>query len=670
MIASLKSSYPAIQLVIVMIVVVMIVYWQDLSILVNEAFQSEAVNHIILVPFLIFYLIYRKKELVKASFAFEKLQEKTKLISLSDIVGVAFCLSAFLLYWLGSYTFYPLEYHIISLPIFIMGITLILFNFKTLLALVLPILFLVFLMPPPSDITYVAGGLMASFNSQASYALLRIMGLPVMLSSEYGPPTIVVNDPAARSFGFAVDLPCSGVYSLVAFIMFGAFLAYTTRGSFTKKAALLTLGFLILQILNIIRISLTVFVAHWLGEETAMTIFHVFTGWLLIFFGMLSLLLIAEKLLHLQIFGGSNEASPCSECDNSLKKQELFCSNCGNFLKSIPPLRMSKRFWIKFPALLLASCLVVFSTQTSVLAFAQGLTVTISNPQVNTEAFPRIEGYELKFLYRDVKFEKLSGQDASLVYAYSPLNVSAPTVYVLVGVASSITDLHSWEVCWVAWQTAHGRLPLVSVFDSRDVQIVQNPPIIARYFVFQHPDKYTQVTLYWYEKTLFNTGLTVEQRYVRFSLIALTENSADYPRLEEELLPFANSIATYWEPIKSKALISIGVPILQSMLLIAICFILIMKITQYTRDQRKRGNNLKIFERFASSNEKLVFQTIQSITAENKVLTTQAIASALKKNRCMQSNELMNVLDRLVEYGLIKRDIANVKDNPVLIWKP
>ena len=121
---------------------ILIVYWQDLSILFNEALQSEAVSHIILIPFLVSYLIYRKKELVKASLALEKLRGETKLVSVSDIVGAAFCLTAFLLYWYGSYTFYPLEYHIASLLIFVMGVTLILANVKTLMILIFPIMFL------------------------------------------------------------------------------------------------------------------------------------------------------------------------------------------------------------------------------------------------------------------------------------------------------------------------------------------------------------------------------------------------------------------------------------------------------------------------------------------------------------------------------------------------
>jgi len=669
-IASSKNNYLAIQPVVITVFVVMTIYWQDLSILVNEAFQSEAISHIVVVPFLISYLIHRKKELVKAYVAFEKFQGKTALISLYDIMGAAFCLSALLLYWLGSYTFHPLEYHVISLLIFVAGITLILFNVKTLKALIFPILFLAFLIPPPSDVTYAAGGLLASFTSQASYSLLRIVGLPVALSTEYGPPTIVVNDPTAQSFGFAVDLPCSGIYSLVAFIMFATFLAYIIRGSFTKKFAVLIIGFLILQFLNVLRISLIVSVAHWLGEEIAMTIFHVFTGWLLIFFGMLSLLLIAEKLLHLQIFGSSNEAPPCFECDNGLKNNRFFCLNCGQLLQNTS-VGFSKRFWVKILALLFASCLVTFSTQAPVFAFAQGLTVTSSSPDVNTKAFPQIEGYEIKFLYRDVNYEKISYQDASLLYAYLPLNSSEPTVYVDVGVADSIINLHSWEVCFVTFQTAHGRPPLVSVMDSRDVQIMQNPPIIAHYFVFQRPDGYTQVALYWYERALFNTGLTVEQRYVRLSLIALTTNLEDYPQLEKKLLPFAKSIAEYWEPIKSRSLISLGIPILQSLLIVTICFVAALKLAQHTRDSRKKSSNLKIFGRFATLNEKQVFQTIKSVSEKNKTLTTQAILSTMEETagRRMQISELTNALSRLEESGLIKRDITNVQDKPKLVWK-
>ncbi|NIO37003.1 hypothetical protein GTO27_04800, partial [Candidatus Bathyarchaeota archaeon] len=118
------------------VLTILIVYWQDLSILFNEALQSEAVSQIILIPFLVSYLIYRKRELIRGSLELQKLRGKTTLVSISDIVGIAFCLAAFLLYWYGSYTFYPLEFHVASMIIFIMGITLILTNVKTLTILI------------------------------------------------------------------------------------------------------------------------------------------------------------------------------------------------------------------------------------------------------------------------------------------------------------------------------------------------------------------------------------------------------------------------------------------------------------------------------------------------------------------------------------------------------
>jgi len=650
---------------------ILIVYSRDLSILSNEAIHSEAVTHIVLIPFLISYILYKKRDAVRATFALEKLRLRSRSPFLTEVVGLTLCLSAFLLNWYGSYTFYPLEYHLASLPLLVTGIVLVLFNLKTLTALIFPILFLLFLIPPPSEITYTAGALIANFNTQASYTLLKTFGLPVVLQSTYGPPTIAIDTPSGAPMLFAVDLPCSGIYSLIAFVMFATFLAYIIRGSLIKKAGLFLLGFVILQILNIIRISTIVAIGHWLGEEIAMTVFHVATGWLLIFSGILLLLLIAEKLWHLQIFGGSNEIPSCSKCNTSLKNQEPFCSNCGKFLKNLN-LRISGRFWIKITALVVGLFLVTLSIQAPVFAFAQGITFTNPNLEVTTEVFPEFAGYQLKFLYRDFDYEKMAHQDASLLYAYIPLNVSAnSTVYVDIGVASSITNLHSWEVCWVTLQTARGYPPLVSVLNSRDVQIMENPPIIARYFVFKSPDDYTQVTLYWYERALFNTGLTVEQKYVRISLIILATNPTAYHKHQEELLTFAQSIAAYWEPLKVQSLVSLSVPLMQFLLVASILFIIITGTAQYTREWRKKRNNLRIFEKFAPPSEKLLFQTIKKVNEETKA-TTEKIAHALEQatGKPPESDELIHMLNHLQENGLVEIDIANIRDNPQLIWKP
>jgi len=647
------------------VLTILVVYRQDLTIVVNEVLQSEAVSHVILVPFVISYLLYRKREMIKASIGFDKTRETIRILSLEDLVGVAVCISAFLLYWYGSYTFYALEYHLISLPIFCVGIALILFNTKTLTVLIFPILFLLFLIPPPSEVVYTAGTFLAYFNTQASYTLLKSFGLPVALSFSYASPIIVV-DNASGPISFAIDVACSGMYSLIAFVMFATFLAYLVRGSVWKKASLFILGFLILQILNIVRISSIVFIGYSLDEEIAMSIFHIFSGWILIFGGMLLLLLIGEKLLHIQIFRASR-IDYCPKCKPSLANYQSFCSNCGRFLKKTSAIA-SKRFIIKSIVLLLGCFLVTFSIQAPVFAFAQGSAVTNENWQTSTNILPETPGYQLRFLYRDTEYEEIAHQDATLLYVYLPETPSNSTIFVSVGVSSSISNLHSWETCLVSWQIAHGQPALVQVLDSRDIQIIQNPPIIARYFVFESPDDYTQVTLYWYERAPFNTGVTVELKYVRINLIIYAFDPNNYQKHEKILLSFAQSIAAHWEPLKVQSLISLGVPMLQFMLVLTMAFIIFTGTAKYAVDQRRKNNNLRIFEKHASQKEKIVLQTIKNATEET---TFQAIVSALKINteKITRPSELAEILKCLVDEGIVKKAVISVEDRPTLVWK-
>lgn len=652
-------------------VLVLIVYWQDVSILVNEALYNEAMTHVILVPVLFSYMVYRKRNMIKAAFTLENLRQRAKDSLLTEAIGLSLCLAALLIYWYGSYTFYTLEYHILSLPLFVAGIILILFNFKTLTVIIFPVLFLLFFIPPPSEITYTLGALIGNFNTQTSYLLLKTFGLPAILDTTYGSPTIAVTDPSGIPMLFSVDLPCSGIYSLIAFVMFATFLAYIIRGSLAKKAGLFVFGFAVLQVLNILRITVIVAVGYWLGEEIAMTIFHTAAGWILIFVGIFLLLIIGEKVLHLQIFRATNELPLCSRCDDSAHKEEYFCSYCGKFFKNLTAnTRISGRFWTKIFALLVGLLIVASTMHAPVFAFAEGLTFTSSDLEESVTVFPDFADYQFRFLYRDVEYEELADQEASLLYAYIPLNASDSTVYVDIGVADSLTNLHNWEVCYVTYQTAQGERPLVDVLDSRDIQILDNPPLIARYFTFESPNNYTQISLYWYEKALFNTGMTVEQKFVRITLIILAADSTDYPTHEETLLTFAESISAYWEPLKEQSLFSLSILVQQSMLGVTAFFIVVTTATQYTRKLRITSENLKIFEKTVSSNEKLLYQTLEELN-EGAGATTPEIAHALEvaTGKPADLDELVNLLKHLRENGLAEIDIINVNDEPQLVWK-
>jgi len=671
-VVNIKTYYQHILSAALIMLLVLIVYGRDLEILLNEALQSEALSHVLLIPFFAGFLLYLKKDMVKASLALEKLRKKTKTQYLDEVIGIALCLIAFLLYWYGSHTFYPLEYHLLSIPIFIMGITLILFNLKALITLIFPILFLLFLTPPPTEFMYTIGGTMANFNTQASYTLLKTLGLPVTLTSSYGPPTIALTTSAGQSLSFSIDLPCSGIYTFIAFAMFAAFLALIASAPVSKKAGVFILGFFIFEILNIVRITTIVSVGYWFGEEVAMFIFHTVAGLLLIFIGMLLILFVAEKILKIQVLPTPQEQSPCPKCKTSLKNFESFCLNCGKFLSSLPG-KISQRFWVKLFLLLLGCSAVTLSIHAPTFVIAQGaIEVTSSSSWENaTNVFPQIPNYQLKFLYRDTNYEKIARQDASLIYAYFPANKSSATVYVDLGVANSISNLHSWEVCLVAWQTAQGHYPLVSVLDSRDIQLLEDVSIIARYFVFESPQNYTQITLYWYEKGTFNMGMTVVQRYVRISLIILTRDSTNYQKLEDELLTLGQIIASHWEPLKSQSLVSLGVPAQQLLLALSMAFIIFTKTVQHSNEWRKKTNNQRIFSKFASKNEKLVLQTTLDLIKEKKAIETREINAAIKKRigKSMKFDKLRDILRYLEEYGFIKKDVVSVKNKPKLVWK-
>ncbi|MDH5770262.1 MAG: exosortase/archaeosortase family protein, partial [Candidatus Bathyarchaeota archaeon] len=151
-----------------LILVTLAVYFQDLTIIANEAIQSDLTSYILVIPFLLAYLLYRKRKMLRATIPFETTNPNRKPTYTREIVGLLLCLTAFLLYWHGSYTFYPLEYHMISLPLFIAGLVLIIFNTKTLRVLAFPIAFLLLLTPPPTEIVSIAGAGVATLNSEIS----------------------------------------------------------------------------------------------------------------------------------------------------------------------------------------------------------------------------------------------------------------------------------------------------------------------------------------------------------------------------------------------------------------------------------------------------------------------------------------------------------------------
>jgi len=646
------------------------IFYQDLVIITNDALHSEFMSHILAIPFLFSYLIYRKRKMIRASIPFESSLSHRNTLPYKEIIGILLFLIAFLTYSYGSYTFTPLEFHMFALPIFVTACTLIMFNTQTLRQLAFPILFLFFLMPPPTQIVYTLGSTLSIISTQAASAILNLFRLPAKISTAYGNPTITITQPNGTPLSFTVDIACSGIYSLIGFLIFAIFITYIARTKTWKKPAIFLIGLPLIYLLNILRITIIVLLGYNYGMELAMNIFHLLGGWTLIFLGTLLLLIITEKALKIQLFT-KKETISCPECNPLTEHKQNFCPSCGTLLK-YAKVKLGKLDLAKITALVIAVVLIV-SIQTPIFALTKGpadiLTQLAADQQPTTEILPQVNDYTLNFVYRDKQFEQKAKQDASLIYTYIPVDSSQNTIWVAIEVASTKSSLHPWEVCLITWPLSHGYQTIVTQLDLRDAQLLQNPPLIARYFAFQYKDNnVTQVVLYWYETSTFTTNTTTQQKHVKISLIAYPQQTEPIQQTEDELLIFGKTIANHWQPMKTwtetALLISKNGDYL---LLIPTTLLIITILLQAFNHIKTKQTNLKAYQKLSKQNKAILDATHQTKTTP----TTINIAATYQKlnNKPITTDKLIEKLQQAQETDLIKKQIINNQDEPVLGWK-
>ena len=644
---------------------------QDLIVIFSDALQSETTSHLLAVPLIFCYLIYRKRKMLRATIAMESNEPKeTRHIPLT--CGILLSATAILLYWYGSYTFTPVEYHMFALPIFVAGLTLILFNTQTLRQLVFPIAFLIFLMPPPSEILYAVGSTLSVISAEASNAIVNAFGMPSTITAEYGNPTITITRPDGTLLNFTVDIACSGIYGLIGFLIFAVFIVYIIRDKLWKRLTLLILGIPLIYILNIFRITMILAIGYYCGEQLALQIFHLLGGWLLIFLGTLLLLAISEKIFKTQIFARSIEK--CSHTSASLLTIESFCLECGRILK--PANTKIRKTDIAKIVAIAASIILLVSIQAPVFALAQTFPIVIIDTplgqQVSTEILPQISEYDLYFWERDTQFEAKAKQDMSLVYLYEPLNESKEYVWVTIEIASTSSSLHRWETCLMTWPLSKGYQPKVNQIELRDVQLIQNPPIIGRYFVFQYKDTgLTQTVLYWYENAVFTVNSTSQQKYVKISVIAYPETLEELPEIESQMMFVATEIVNYWQPIKLWSQVTMIISQNGATLAAITSAMVTALIGIYILEDKKQAKvNAKAYQKLSGINQ----QTVDSVReAESRRLTPTLnnIASTYNEmeRKSIRKKQLLRRLLEIEKIGIIKHMIANQNDEPILIWK-
>jgi exosortase len=667
-----ESLSVAIKIAVILFTTV-IVFFQDLAIIFNDALQNETTSYMLAVPFLLAYLIYRKRKMIKAAIPLPS-SKLFKKVPINEITGGLLFLASFLLYWYGSYTFTPLEYHILALPIYASACILILFNTQTPRQLLFPIAFLFLLIPPPEEFIYNLGALLSTISSELAYNLLKIFGFPVGLSAQYGTPVISITQQNGTAISFAVDIACSGIYSQVSFLIFALFIAYIIRDKTWKKAAVFLLGLPLIYLLNVLRITTIGIIGYYYGEDLALNAFHLFGGWVLIFLGALILLAAQETLFKIQILARENQTEKCPECNLTSATNNNFCFACGRIQKT--RLNRVHKGDIAKTAVIILSVTLILSIQTPVFALKKGpaeiIVQTAKGEQVSTEILPQLPEYTLRFMYRDETFEKISRQDASLAYAYSPNNETKEVVWVILEIGSANSMLHSWEVCLITWRLSHGYQVTVNQIELTDVQLLENPPIIGRYFIFQRiKTNSSQAVLYWYETSVFQVNSTSQQKQIKISLIAYPDTLDDLPEVKKQLLTVATEIVSYWQPIKTWSQIALLISRNGDKLITVTMASLGVILIFYNLEKRKeRKQNTVAYQKLSKADKQIINAAHE--TGKNMVPTLNNISKTYNKmtGQTIDKEKLIQKLTEAEKIGIMKRDIGNRWDEPVQIWKP
>ncbi|MCM8814069.1 MAG: exosortase/archaeosortase family protein [Candidatus Omnitrophica bacterium] len=159
-----------------------------------------------------------------------------------------------------------------SLPVMLGGIALLWGGFPVLRIIFFPLMYLYFMVPLPLVIISNLSFRMKIFAAQASTSLLTGIGIDAVLRGS----TIVM----PHSY-LEIELPCSGLRSLISLTAFGAAFAYMATLSRIRKWILFFMAVPIALCANICRIVLLGWVSEVYGMEAAQGWVHDASGFVL-----------------------------------------------------------------------------------------------------------------------------------------------------------------------------------------------------------------------------------------------------------------------------------------------------------------------------------------------------------------------------------------------------
>lgn len=263
-------------ILIILIGVIGIFYYNTFSWLVESWLYNEYYSHGFIVPIISGYIIWNmRQELIST----ERRQTQEGLAIFVGSIIVQVVSNLWTIRFLSG----------LSLLLTIAGIIIYLYGWKIMDKIKFPFLFLLLMIPFPF-IDMIASPAQ-TISAISSAGIANFIGLPVQRNG------LVLDMPTGS---FEVGLACSGINSIISLFTIGSIFAFILEGSRLMKMTVLASTVPLAMGGNIIRITSVLAVANKYGQEIALDYFHDLSSLLLFSVALIGLFLVGRSFGRLQ----------------------------------------------------------------------------------------------------------------------------------------------------------------------------------------------------------------------------------------------------------------------------------------------------------------------------------------------------------------------------------
>jgi exosortase len=267
-------SYRVVQKGIVLVLALVVLFWPVLVRLYYDLVNNGNNSHGLLVPFISVYLIWKKRH------------DLASLPIQTSYSGLVLLVSSLVVFILG----YGGGIHVLPRLAFVaavMGAFLYNYGNDIFLKLAFPLAFLIFMVPVPVSIEGLVSFKLQLWMTQISALILDALSIVVLREG---------NILIFSNCSLEVAEACSGIRSLMAYIMLGCLFGYMMHGSLIRRSVMVLIALPLTFVINSARVVGTGLLAYYYGPGVARGFLHEFSGIVIFLVGLIMFFFIYRLL--------------------------------------------------------------------------------------------------------------------------------------------------------------------------------------------------------------------------------------------------------------------------------------------------------------------------------------------------------------------------------------